>query len=77
MGSNTMKYNTVDVNEYVKMLNKITGIDIKTVFVIVYKNFNKLSSGEISTSDAYLNISNELTMLTTKEDEQSLVPRSA
>lgn len=72
-----MGYNTVDVNDYIRLLNNITGVDIKTVYVVVYKNFNKISTGELTISEAYINISNELTMLTVKDENQSLVPRSA
>ena len=71
-----MGYNTVDVNDYIKLLSDITKVDIQSVYVIVYKNFYKISTGEVSISDAYINITNELTKVAYKE-QNKFVPRSA
>lgn len=71
-----MGYNTVDVNDYIKLLSDITKIDIQSVYVIVYKNFYRISTGEVSVSDAYLNITDELTKVANK-GQGNLVPKSA
>jgi hypothetical protein len=56
-----MGYNTIDVNDYIALLSDITNVDKKEVYVIVMRNFMAISRGDITVSDAYCNISAELT----------------
>ena len=56
-----MGFNTIDINNYITLLSDITNVDKKEVYVIVMRNFMAISRGEITVSDAYCNISNELT----------------
>jgi len=56
-----MEYNTMDLNEYISFLSKITKLDKKKVYVIVLKNLMAVSAGKIALGDAYCNISSELT----------------
>ena len=55
-----MGFNTIDVNDYITLLSKLTKVERKEVYVIVMRNFMAINQGLLTVSDAYCNISNEL-----------------
>ena len=56
-----MGFNSMDVNDYISLLSNITKLDKKEVYVVVIKNLMAVNSGKMAASDAYCNITNELT----------------
>lgn len=68
-----MVMGNMDVNDYINLLTSITKIDRQSVYVIVVKNLSKSAIGEITSSDAYINISNELTNILNSKKKQLVV----
>ena len=65
-----MGFNTIDVNDYITLLSKLTKVERKEVYVIVMRNFMAINQGLLSVSDAYCNISNELTYAAKLKEEK-------
>jgi hypothetical protein len=68
-----MVMGNMDVNDYINLLTSITKIDRQSVYVIVVKNLSKSAIGEITPSEAYINISNELTNISNNKKKQLVV----
>lgn len=68
-----MVMGNMDVNDYINLLTSITKIDRQSVYVIVVKNLSKSAIGEITASEAYINISNELTNISNSKKKQLVV----
>ena len=65
-----MGFNTIDVNDYITLLSKLTKVERKEVYVIVMRNFMAINQGLLTVSDAYCNISNELTYAAKLNEEK-------
>lgn len=65
-----MGVNTIDVNDYITLLSNITKLEKKEVYVIVMRNFMAINAGILTVSDAYCNISNELTLAAKLKEEK-------